>query len=62
MKVGSMFDELRTRALVLKAACSGSSLTGLAGLFLVQILSGCMFGTERPDLALKIVRHPRLFG
>ena len=47
-----MFDELRTRALVLKAACSGSSLTGLAGLFLVQILSGCMFGTERPDLAL----------
>jgi multidrug efflux system outer membrane protein len=47
-----MFDELRTRALVLKAACSGSSLTGLAGLFLVQILSGSMFGTERPDLAL----------
>ncbi len=47
-----MFEELRTRALVLKAACSGSSLTGLAGLFLVQILSGCMFGTERPDLAL----------
>jgi multidrug efflux system outer membrane protein len=47
-----MFDELRTRALVLKAACSGSSLTGLAGLFLVQILSGCMFGTERPNLAL----------
>ena len=52
MKVGPMFDELRTRALVLKAACSRSSLTGLAGLFLVQILSGCMFGTERPDLAL----------
>lgn len=47
-----MFEELRTRALVLKAACSRSSLTGLAGLFLVQILSGCMFGTERPDLAL----------
>src|SRR6266550_1270358 len=47
-----MFDELRTRALVLKAACSRSSLTGLAGLFLVQNLSGCMFGTERPDLAL----------
>jgi outer membrane protein, multidrug efflux system len=47
-----MFEELRTRALVLKAACSRYSLTGLAGLFLVQILSGCMFGTERPDLAL----------
>jgi NodT family efflux transporter outer membrane factor (OMF) lipoprotein len=47
-----MFEELRTRVLVLKAACSRSSLTGLAGLFLVQILSGCMFGTERPDLAL----------
>ena len=26
-----MFDELRTRALVLKTACSRSSLTGLAG-------------------------------
>jgi outer membrane protein, multidrug efflux system len=47
-----MFEELRTRALVLKAACSRYSLTGLARLFLVQILSGCMFGTERPDLAL----------
>jgi outer membrane protein, multidrug efflux system len=47
-----MFEELRTRALAVKAECSRCSLRGLAGLFLVQILSGCMFGTERPDLAL----------
>ncbi len=47
-----MFDGLRTRALVLKAARSRSLSIGSTGLFLVQILSGCMFGTERPDLAL----------
>jgi NodT family efflux transporter outer membrane factor (OMF) lipoprotein len=57
-----MFEELRTRALVVEAARSRSLALGLGGILLVQILSGCMFGPERPDLALSAPPAYRAIG
>jgi outer membrane protein, multidrug efflux system len=48
-----MFDELRTRALVLGAGRLRPFFVVFMGLSLVQMLSGCLF-SERPDLALDV--------
>jgi outer membrane protein, multidrug efflux system len=54
-----MFDELRARAEVITAKCCGRfglrlCFVAFSGLALVQMLSGCMFSSERPDLALDV--------
>ena len=58
-----MFDESRTRALVifarrLRTPCGrpffGPFFVVFLGLSLVQMLSGCIFTSERPDLALEV--------
>jgi multidrug efflux system outer membrane protein len=46
-----MFDESRTRALVFVATSLRPFFVAFLGLCLVQMLSGCILGTERPDLA-----------
>ena len=46
-----MFDESRTRALVFIATSLRPFFVAIVGLSLVQMLSGCILGTERPDLA-----------
>ena len=46
-----MFDESRTRALVFAATSLRPFFVAFLGLCLVQMLSGCILGTERPDLA-----------
>jgi outer membrane protein TolC len=52
LKVTPMLDELRTRALVLKA--TGVCSLSIAGLSLVPILSGCILNSERPDISLDV--------
>ncbi len=49
-----MFDEARTRALVEKATSLRPFFVVFLGLSLVQMLSGCIFSSERPDLALDV--------
>jgi outer membrane protein, multidrug efflux system len=54
-----MFDEARTRALAEKARsftplCVRPFFVVFLGLSLVQMLSGCIFSSERPDLALDV--------
>jgi outer membrane protein, multidrug efflux system len=54
-----MFEGLRARAEVITARCCGPLSLRLffvvfSGLALVQMLSGCMFSSERPDLALDV--------
>jgi len=49
-----MFDETRTRALVEKAKSVRPFFVVFLGLSLVQMLSGCIFSSERPDLALDV--------
>ena len=46
-----MFDESRTRALVFVATSLRPFFVAFLGLCLVQMLSGCILGTERPELA-----------
>ena len=46
-----MFDESRTRALVFTATSLRPFFVAIVGLSLVQMLSGCILGSERPDLA-----------
>ena len=46
-----MFDESRTRALVFIATSLRPFFVAIVGLSLVQMLSGCILGSERPDLA-----------
>jgi multidrug efflux system outer membrane protein len=49
-----MLDESRTRALVIKARSFRPFFVVFLGLSLVQMLSGCIFSSERPDLALDV--------
>jgi NodT family efflux transporter outer membrane factor (OMF) lipoprotein len=49
-----MLDELRTRALVLKARSFRPVFVVFMGLSLVQMLSGCIFSSERPDLGFDV--------
>jgi outer membrane protein, multidrug efflux system len=49
-----MFDELRTRAPVLKATGVRSLSIVLSGLLLVPVLSGCILNSERPDIGLDV--------
>jgi multidrug efflux system outer membrane protein len=49
-----MFDELRTRALVFEATRARPLSIVFSGLLLVPILSGCIFSSERPDIALDV--------
>jgi len=46
-----MFDESRTRALVFIATSLRPFFVAFVGLSLVQMLSGCTLGSQRPDLA-----------
>jgi len=46
-----MFDEWRTRALVTDTRSLRPFFVVFLGLSLVQMLSGCIFSSERPDLA-----------
>jgi NodT family efflux transporter outer membrane factor (OMF) lipoprotein len=54
LKVGSMFDRMRTHALVLKASRIRSVFFLSAGLSAVQMLSGCSLGSERPFIGLNV--------
>ena len=52
-----MFDELRARAEAITAKCCGRSglrlfFVAFSGLSLVQMLSGCIFSSERPGVVL----------
>jgi NodT family efflux transporter outer membrane factor (OMF) lipoprotein len=49
-----MFDRSRTRALVKRARRLRLFFVAFSGLCLVQMLSGCNFSSERPDLALDV--------
>jgi outer membrane protein, multidrug efflux system len=49
-----MLDGLRTRALVLEARGFRSVLAVSMGLSLVQMLSGCILSSERPDVGLEV--------
>src|SRR5882757_3427553 len=54
-----MFDGLGARAEAITAKCHGRSglrlfFVAFSGLALVQMLSGCIFSSERPDLALDV--------
>ena len=49
-----MFDELRTRAPAPDARSVRRVFVVFLGLALVQMLSGCIFSSERPDLALRV--------
>src|SRR5262249_46484295 len=46
-----MFDEWRTRALVVGARSLRPFFVAFLGLSLVQMLAGCLFSSERPDVA-----------
>ena len=46
-----MFDESSTRALVFIATSLRPFFVAFVGLSLVQMLSGCILGSERPDLS-----------
>ncbi len=54
-----MFDELRTRALLFEATGFRPLSIVVSGLLLVPILSGCIFSSERPDIALDV---PPVYG
>jgi outer membrane protein, multidrug efflux system len=54
LKITPMFDELRTRAPVLKATGVRSLSIVLSGLVLVPVLSGCILNAERPDIGLDV--------
>jgi outer membrane protein, multidrug efflux system len=49
-----MLDELRTRALVLEARGFRSVVAVSMGLSIVQMLSGCILNSERPDPGLDV--------
>ena len=49
-----MLDGLRTRALASRAASLRPFFVVFSGLSLVQMLSGCIFSSERPDLVLDV--------
>ena len=49
-----MFDGSRTRAVVVKATSVRPFFVVFLGLCLVQMLSGCIFSSERPDIALEV--------
>src|SRR3954451_22235470 len=49
-----MFEELRTRALMLERARVRLLLVIAAGFSLVSLLSGCIFNSERPDIGVEI--------
>jgi NodT family efflux transporter outer membrane factor (OMF) lipoprotein len=54
-----MFDELRARAEAITAKCCGRSglrlfFVAFSGLCLVQMLSGCIFSSERPGVVLDV--------
>jgi NodT family efflux transporter outer membrane factor (OMF) lipoprotein len=54
-----MFDELRARAEAITAKCCGRSglrlfFVAFSGLSLVQMLSGCIFSSERPGVVLDV--------
>ena len=51
LKVGPMFDEWRTRAVVTAATSLRPVFVVFVGLCLVQMLTGCIFTSARPDLA-----------
>src|SRR6266581_53915 len=51
LKVGPMFDGWRTRALVTAATSLRPVFVVFVGLCLVQMLTGCIFTSARPDLA-----------
>src|SRR6516165_2636407 len=51
LKVGPMFDEWRTRALVTKASSLRPVFVVFVGLCLVPMLTGCVFTSTRPELA-----------
>src|SRR5262247_1061629 len=51
LKVGPMFDGWRTRALVTAATSLRPAFVVFVGLCLVQMLTGCIFTSARPDLA-----------
>src|SRR6516165_9942687 len=51
LKVGPMFDEWRTRALVTKASSLRPVFVVFVGLCLVPMLTGCIFTSTRPELA-----------
>src|SRR5260370_30718395 len=54
LKVGPMFDGWRTRARAITAGSLRPVFVVFMGLFLVQMLSGCILSSERPDLAAEI--------
>jgi NodT family efflux transporter outer membrane factor (OMF) lipoprotein len=49
-----MLDGLHTRALASQSASLRPCFVVFSGLFLVQMLSGCIFSSERPDLVLDV--------
>src|SRR5262245_27574632 len=51
LKVGAMFDEWRTRALVSAATNLRAFVTACVVLCLAPMLTGCIFTSARPDLA-----------
>src|SRR5689334_4395185 len=54
LQVKPMFDEVRAHALMFGAARARRLLTMLCGLSLMPILSGCLFNSERPEIALDV--------
>src|SRR5262249_59740389 len=54
VKAGLMFDGWRTRAPAIYARSLRPVFVVFMGLSLVQMLSGCIFSSERPDLAAEI--------
>ena len=59
LKVGRMFDGLGARVKVITAECLRPHrlrlfFVAFSGLALTQMLAGCMFSSERPDLGLAI--------
>src|SRR3974390_584281 len=54
LKVRLMFDELRTRAPAPKARSFRCILVVVMGLSVVQMLSGCILDSEKPDLGIQM--------
>jgi hypothetical protein len=54
LKVGPTFDGWRTRARAIDARSLRPVFVVFMGLTLVQMLSGCSFSSERPDLAVDV--------